>query len=253
MYKFTACLYDLGAYYFPENIMQVFYKRESSIYNNFFLNRFSGDLQYPFMGKLILKETSEYVEEIKKSRFVVRAHYVEDDSTAMEILKTVSDPAANHNCWAYITKRSKRCSDDGEPSGTAGRPILSAMEYAGVVNAVVIVTRYFGGIKLGTGGLIRAYSGVTSRCLDNACLTEMISYAVLSVELYFEQTGKFYSILKQNGIEKIFEEYTDRGLVISVKVKESCLENLQKNIENELAGRVGLTVQMPEGKNENSG
>lgn len=115
-----------------------------------------------------LTQTTQFVQEIKKSRFIVNAAAVCSPAQANEFIQFVSDQTASHNCWAWKIAQQYRFSDDGEPTSTAGRPILAAIEGQQCDQLVVVVTRFFGGIKLGTGGLIRAYGGSANRCLQQA-------------------------------------------------------------------------------------
>ena len=106
----------------------------------------------------------QHLEEIKKSRFLAQAAPVDTPEQALAFVRQVGDPAATHNCWAYRIGQDYRFNDDGEPGGTAGRPILQAIEGQGIDRAVVVVTRWYGGIKLGAGGLVRAYGGTAAEC-----------------------------------------------------------------------------------------
>ena len=103
--------------------------------------------------------------EIKHSRFITHAAAVETPEQALAFIARVSNRDATHNCWAYRIGAEYRSSDDGEPSGTAGRPILAAIEGQGYDQVVAVVTRWYGGIKLGAGGLVRAYGGAAAECL----------------------------------------------------------------------------------------
>lgn len=113
-------------------------------------------------------------QEIKKSRFLGLAAPVANEQAAKDFLAQNSDLAANHNCWAWRVGQNYRFSDDGEPSGTAGKPILQAIDGQQLDNIVVVVTRWFGGILLGSGGLMRAYGGTAAMCLRQAEKTEVI-------------------------------------------------------------------------------
>ncbi|OYR13490.1 IMPACT family protein [Brucella thiophenivorans] len=113
-------------------------------------------------------------QEIKKSRFLGIAAPVANEQAAKDFLSAHSDLAANHNCWAWRIGQNYRFSDDGEPSGTAGKPILQAIDGQQLDNIVVVVTRWFGGILLGSGGLMRAYGGTAAMCLRQAEKTEVI-------------------------------------------------------------------------------
>ncbi|KAG5026899.1 hypothetical protein AAZX31_08G271000 [Glycine max] len=115
-----------------------------------------------------IQERVTFEKEIKKSKFIAIAGPIPDEKSAMSFLSQVRDPRATHNCWAYKVGDQYRSNDDGEPSGTAGKPIQTAIDSSGIDRVMVVVIRYFGGIKLGTGGLARAYGGVASECLRNA-------------------------------------------------------------------------------------
>ncbi len=108
----------------------------------------------------------EYREDIRKSRFLAQAAPVESAEAAEAFVATHGDPGASHNCWAWVVGDRYRFSDDGEPGGTAGRPILTALQGQGWDAVVVLVTRWYGGIRLGTGGLVRAYGGCAAKCLE---------------------------------------------------------------------------------------
>lgn len=120
---------------------------------------------------ITIKTPFSYEEEIEKSKFIVSIFPLNTDEDAKNYIKEISKMhyKANHNCYSYLLSDGyQKSSDDGEPSGTGGLPILNAIRYSKVENVLVIVTRYFGGIKLGVGGLIRAYGGVTAQALTLA-------------------------------------------------------------------------------------
>ncbi|AHL76820.1 thymidylate synthase [Stutzerimonas stutzeri] len=108
----------------------------------------------------------DYQEVIRKSRFIAKAAPIAQPEDAQAFIQTVSDSTASHNCWAWKIGNQYRFSDDGEPGGTAGRPMLTAIEGQDCEQVVVVVTRWFGGIQLGTGGLARAYGGCAAKCLQ---------------------------------------------------------------------------------------
>lgn len=115
-----------------------------------------------------------YSQEIKKSRFLAIAAPVASEQAAKDFLQQHSDPTATHNCWAWRMGQNYRFNDAGEPAGTAGKPMLAAIDGQKVDNVVVLVTRWFGGILLGAGGLMRAYGGTAATCLRLAEKTEII-------------------------------------------------------------------------------
>ncbi|HET8897500.1 MAG TPA: YigZ family protein [Rhodanobacteraceae bacterium] len=118
--------------------------------------------------RFTLTAATRHGVEIRKSRFLAVAEPVTDADAAMACVQRLSDPAASHNCWAWRLGQSYRSHDDGEPTGSAGRPILAAIDGQQLDGVAVVVTRWFGGIKLGVGGLIRAYGGTAAECLRQA-------------------------------------------------------------------------------------
>lgn len=132
---------------------------------------------------------------IERSRFITHVFYVENEQDARvkleQIRKKYSD--ATHNCYAYITDygTTTKCSDDGEPSGTAGMPIMEVLKNKKLVNTLVVVTRYFGGIKLGAGGLVRAYSNGATLALQNAGVKEFFLCNLVEVSLQYDQYNIF--------------------------------------------------------------
>ncbi len=157
----------------------------------------------------VLKRTLQFSisheEVIQKSKFIVNICPAESIEQGMKFLEEVGDPKATHNCWAFRGKdeNNYRIQDDGEPSGTAGKPILTAIDSMGLINTFAIVTRYFGGIKLGTGGLIRAYQGITRNCLEiaegNGCFVDFIPHKTVTVTLPTETLGRCYRIISKFG------------------------------------------------------
>lgn len=113
-----------------------------------------------------LASACDFQEVIRKSRFLAQAAPIATPDDAQAFIQAVSDLSATHNCWAWKIGNHYRFSDDGEPGGTAGRPMLTAIEGQACDQVVVVVTRWYGGIQLGTGGLARAYGGTTAKCLQ---------------------------------------------------------------------------------------
>ena len=162
--------------------------------------------------RIVLLEggTGEYEE--KKSRFIATLKPVcsEEEAAAFiaEIKKKYWD--ARHNCSAYIIgKRGEltRCSDDGEPSGTAGRPMLEVLSGSGVTNAAVVVTRYFGGTLLGTGGLVRAYTKAVKEGLENSRLGKVSEGLEIEIIADYNDVGKITYALEQKDITPVSTEY----------------------------------------------
>lgn len=126
-----------------------------------------------------------YEEDIKKSRFIAMAGPVSSPEQALEFIASHSVPSATHNCWAYRVGEAYRFNDDGEPGGTAGRPILQAIDGQQCDHVAVLVIRWFGGVKLGSGGLVRAYGGVAAQCLRLAPKTAIVPQTIVSCRCAF--------------------------------------------------------------------
>lgn len=180
---------------------------------------------------------TEYKEEIKKSRFHVLAAPLKTAEEALNFFEVHSDLSARHNCWAYKIGSQYRFSDDGEPSGTAGKPILSAIEYAELTNVAVLVIRWFGGIKLGTGGLCRAYGGTAGKCLQLAEKAQVIHKIEISVSVPFEFSSLIYRLLETEGLPKIKEEFTQKGLNIVTEIPEEKYENIITMLSESTQGK----------------
>jgi uncharacterized YigZ family protein len=154
--------------------------------------------------------------EVRKSRFVAHAGPVETPAAALAFVAEVSDPGATHNCWAYRLGGAYRSSDDGEPGGTAGRPILQAIDGQGVDHVVVVVTRWFGGIKLGAGGLVRAYGGCAAECLRLATRIERIARVELALRCAFDDLGVVHSLIARHDAVKLGESYETDAVALRV-------------------------------------
>lgn len=148
--------------------------------------------------------------EIKKSRFIAWAAYAPSREDALQLLEEARQqyPDARHHCWAYLlgnpqSATSAAMSDDGEPSGTAGKPILNVLQHKGVGDVMLVVTRYFGGIKLGAGGLVRAYSAAAQQCMEQLQVEAHVAEVVLTVTCDFakEQQVRHWSDKLQGRIE----------------------------------------------------
>ncbi len=185
---------------------------------------------------------TQFTEEIKKSRFIVNAAPVISAEQAAQFIDSISDPNATHNCWAWKIGQKYRFNDDGEPTSTAGRPILSAIEGQDCDQVVIVVTRYFGGIKLGTGGLIRAYGGSASHCLQQATLIELIARITLQFHCYYNEWPIIENRLKE--LDAIIEnqEFDAEGVKVSVAITKDNSVILQKNISDITRGRVNITL-----------
>lgn len=161
-----------------------------------------------------IKEDGMVQEEIKKSRFIchVKRVYSEEEARAFIAAIKKEHYKATHNCSAFIIGEKsdiKRTSDDGEPSGTAGVPMLGVLEKHELTNLCVVVTRYFGGIKLGAGGLIRAYAGSVALAIKEIGLVEIKEQAGLRLKLSYSQYQDFANFLKAENLAEYDTEFTD--------------------------------------------
>lgn len=179
-----------------------------------------------------LAETGRAEIEVKRSRFIAHAGRIDHPEKALEFLAAVSDPDATHNCWAWKLNQAYRFSDDGEPASTAGRPILAAIEGKGLDHAMIVVTRYFGGIKLGAGGLVRAYSAAASRAIDAAGIREERPTVDCSIQAGFQWTGPVYAALDAIGAKRLEESYPEGSLEVRARVDASELGNLSRSLRD---------------------
>ena len=168
---------------------------------------------------LTLACRNQLERSIKNSRFLAFAQRVQSEADCLTFHEAVADPSANHNCWAWRMGGRYRFSDDGEPGSSAGRPILAAIEGADLDQCMVIVTRYFGGTKLGIGGLIRAYGGTAAQCLDQAEIVEIKPMATLRIRVPFEHVSDVHRLVGDIEGEIIEEDFSSAGCKLTVQVE----------------------------------
>jgi len=175
---------------------------------------------------LTIKSNGTHEIEIKKSRFLCTMARIDNENQAKKIIDQVTkdNPKANHNCYAYMLgddDHIQRESDNGEPSGTAGVPILEVLKMNELHNVLAVVTRYFGGIKLGAGGLIRAYSNATSTTIDSLGIVKLVSKQELNLLIDYNQFDRLKYFLENAAIPVEETNYTDKiELVIAVSDSE---------------------------------
>ena len=162
-----------------------------------------------------IKEDGQVQEEIKKSRFICHAKRVYSEEEARDFITAIKKEhyKATHNCSAFIIgERSeiKRTSDDGEPSGTAGVPMLGVLENHNLTNVCVVVTRYFGGIKLGAGGLIRAYAGSVALAVKEIGIVEIKEQAGIQIQMTYAQYQEYGNFLKEHNLVELETNFTDQ-------------------------------------------
>ncbi len=189
---------------------------------------------------LTLKKPASFEEIIKKSRFVGHAARVTSQAESLDFYESVIDPQATHNCWAWRINFQVRSSDDGEPGGTAGRPILNVIERRELENVMVVVTRYYGGIKLGAGGLVRAYSGTAAKCLDRAGTVQLFTQSEYIIKAGFEWSAMVHGLLDQFSARKLDENYDNEGMTLKIRCRRSDFGKLSSELKNASRGQVTM-------------
>lgn len=178
---------------------------------------------------------------VKKSRFIGEASVIENLSEVKSVVADVQERIrqATHYCYAYIFGNSDNkveyTTDAGEPTNSAGPPILGAIHASGLSNTIIVVARYYGGINLGVGGLIRAYGTCARSCIQNATLVTRKYYQDLNIKTQYQNIGTVVTLCKRLGGQVINIEY-DPNPNIAIRIQQTELENFQKRIQ-----RIGIT------------
>ena len=193
-----------------------------------------------FMPFTIASEVT-FEEEIKKSRFQALAVPVANEQDVKDFLEMSKDVSTTHQCWAWKIGHNVRFNDDGEPSGTAGRPILATIEGNELSNILVLVNRWYGGVKLGTGGLVRAYGGCAGQCLLLAEKIELIEKKKVSFSCQFNEWAIFQYELNQQQIE-FQQDYTATGVDVIALLQIHQIEPLSLKIQDVTRGREQLKM-----------
>lgn len=183
-----------------------------------------------------------FEEDIKKSRFQAIAAHVENELEVKAFLEKHKDLSTTHQCWAWKIGHNVRFNDDGEPLGTAGRPILATIEGNDLSHVIVLVNRWYGGIKLGTGGLVRAYGGCAGQCLMLTEKVELIEKKTVHFSCLFNEWAIFQYDLKSQNI-KYIETYTADGISVEAKLQIHQIEPLASKIQHVTRGRTQLKVE----------
>ena len=192
-----------------------------------------------------IKEDGQVQEEIKKSRFICHAKRVYSEEEARDFITAIKKEhyKATHNCSAFIIgERSeiKRTSDDGEPSGTAGVPMLGVLENHNLTNVCVVVTRYFGGIKLGAGGLIRAYAGSVALAVKEIGIVEIKEQAGIQIQMTYAQYQEYGNFLKEHNLIELETNFTDQ-VDTMIFVDKERKDNIKADLIEFFNGKVTLT------------
>ncbi|MFA7670381.1 MAG: YigZ family protein [Burkholderiaceae bacterium] len=192
-----------------------------------------------------LNGIARYEETIKKSRFLALAAPVGTAAEALAFFAEHQVPDATHNCWAYRIGQEYRFNDDGEPGGTAGRPILQALDGQECDQVAVLVIRWFGGIKLGSGGLVRAYGGVAAQCLRQADRIEIIEESLLECACPFSDVALLQARFAAHGVRVVEESFDGQGAQWLLAVPTVRAAEVAALVVDITRGRARCSLQPP--------
>lgn len=190
-----------------------------------------------------LANQSTYFNEIKKSKFTAIASTAASVEDALQFIEANKQTDATHNSWAYKIGREYRFNDDGEMGGTAGKPILNAIEGNNLNNVVVLVIRYYGGTKLGIGGLVRAYGGTAAECLRIApkiCVKPLTSF---KVKANFNLVGTIYKVFEKFNLQKSNEVFNENGVELFSEIETDKLEQFKVSLRDSSCGQAELIIE----------
>ena len=188
--------------------------------------------------------------EIQKSRFIAYTSHVETEAEARDFVAAIKKKHfdARHNCSAWVLgadSSQQKSNDDGEPGGTAGNPILEAIKQHGLTNVVVVVTRYFGGIKLGAGGLIRAYSHTASLGLEATPCLEVKPFCLMEAEMDYSLLGTVENWIRNEELRTGESAYLDK-VTVRLLVEPADCEAISTELTNLTAAQCKITIHKPE-------
>ena len=190
-----------------------------------------------------LKGEGFFETVIDKSRFIGYAKHVTEEKDAVEFINSIRKKHADarHNVYAYVLKdtNTTRYSDDGEPAGTAGMPVLDVIRKTGFTDAVIVVTRYFGGILLGTGGLARAYSGACKLAVESADIMEMHSCSKITLRCDYTLYGRISQLLPQFEVKTISEDFAE-AVSLTTLVKSELVDKFKEKLINAANGKIDI-------------
>ena len=188
-------------------------------------------------------KTAEKQIIIERSRFIGKVFTVKTEDEAREYINSVKKehPFATHNCYAYVAERGAiaRFSDDGEPQGTAGMPMLEVLKNRGLSDTLVVITRYFGGIKLGAGGLVRAYSSTAAAALDEAGVEELRPSNVIKVVVAYDKYSAFLKFCEKRTIITTDTAYGE-NVEITVAVPTEDAAEFKEKLTDFMVGKVEI-------------
>lgn len=195
-----------------------------------------------------LRGEARFEQEIKKSRFIGIASPITSEDDARSMLDKIRSetPDATHHCWAYIVGNPEassriRASDDGEPSGTAGRPILAVLRHKSIGDAALVVVRYFGGTKLGSGGLTRAYASTAAETLERATLETHVPETLALIRADFPDEAIVRRLVEESGVDLLGTEYGDR-VELTIRVATNALDDVRAALRERTSARAQLVA-----------
>jgi uncharacterized YigZ family protein len=187
-----------------------------------------------------LAAAAQFEEYIHKSRFLARAWPIDSTDAALAHVAECEREDASHHCWAFRHGQLYRFHDANEPAGTAGRPILQAIDGQGYDRVVVVVTRWFGGIKLGAGGLVRAYGGAAAECLRRAQRRELVTLQRIAVAAAFAFENPLRQIAHECGGQVVDERYDASGFSCSIQLPASAGERCAQRLRDASRGQASI-------------
>ncbi len=198
---------------------------------------------------LIPATSSLFEEEIKKSRFITYLAHTPGVDAAKAFVDSIKDKHkdARHNCWAFVACGPKEstfwgCSDDGEPSGTAGRPMLGHLSGSGVGEITAVVTRYFGGTKLGTGGLVKAYGGGVKQALAQLETIEKTPHTTLLIQCGYEHVSLVEHVCQEFGADITNRDYSEvLSLTLTLDIRK--MKDLKESMINKSSGGISIAAK----------
>ena len=189
-----------------------------------------------------LAAPASHAIEVKHSRFLAQAAPVDTPAGALAFLAELARTPATHHCWAYRIGADYRSSDDGEPAGTAGRPILAAIDGQGFDRVMVVVTRWYGGVNLGAGGLVRAYGGAAAECLRTAPRRPLVATVEAELACAFALSGSVHALLPAVAAHKIAEGFDADGLRLRLSLPAAMFPELDRRLRDLSRGAATLTL-----------
>ena len=183
-----------------------------------------------------IKKPVEAQINIKKSNFIARLYPAKDKKEVKKIIEEVSTrySDATHNCTAYIVSDSQGYDDNGEPSGTAGKPMMNVLIKNDLSNIVAIVTRYFGGIKLGAGGLVRAYSHSILKAIEEAEIVNMELFNIYEAIFDYENIKEFDSELRKYNLKVIKKDYNVKVTYLIASNQIDIISNIEEKLQSDV-------------------